>query len=112
MRDRRSAAGDRKMTCVAVMFTAALLGLALVFMLFGVIRTQAAPAESSYKYYTSIQVQSGDTLWSIADEYMTEEYAGVGAYIDEICSINHIEADDIHAGQYLTIPYYSDVYIY
>ena len=27
---------------------------------------------SSYnKYYTSIQVESGDTLWSIADEYIS-----------------------------------------
>ena len=111
MKNRRSVAKDQGMLCVTVIFIAALLGIALVLMLFGVIRTQAAPAEPSYKYYTSIQVQSGDTLWGIADTYMTEEYTGVSAYIDEICSINHITADDIHAGQYLTIPYYSDVYL-
>ena len=68
---------------------------------------QAAPAETSYKYYTSIQVASGDTLWAIANEYVSDEYADIHEYISEVCSINHIAEDEIHAGQYLVIPYYA-----
>lgn len=80
-------------------------------MIFGVTKAQAAPAENTYKYYTSIQIQKGDTLWNIASMYMTDEYESVNDYIEEICAINHIDHNDIHSGQYLTIPYYSDEYL-
>lgn len=41
-------------------------------------------------------------------------YRGIrdmNAYIDEVCSINKISQSEIHAGQYLTIPYYSSIAI-
>ncbi len=72
--------------------------------------TAAANAEeygSSEKYYTSITVESGDTLWSIAEEYMTDEYKNINVYIDEVIRINHLHGDMIRAGQDLCIPYYS-----
>lgn len=68
---------------------------------------QAAPAEVTYKYYTSIQVEAGDTLWTIASEHISAEYDDLNEYITEVCSINHISKDEIHAGQYLVIPYYA-----
>ena len=27
--------------------------------------------------------------------------------MNEVCTINHISADEIHAGQYIVVPYYS-----
>ena len=80
-------------------------------ILFSTTKAQAAPVEHSYKYYTSIQIQKGDTLWSIADSYITDEYVDKKAYIQEICSINNISQDAIHSGQYITIPYYSSDYL-
>lgn len=112
MRNRRRFLRDRNMIYIAVTFAAVFMTMVLGSVLFGTIRAQAAPAETSYKYYTSIQVQSGDTLWGIADTYMTGEYENISAYIDEVCRINHISADEIHAGQYLTIPYYSEEYLW
>ena len=38
-------------------------------------------------------------------------YRDMNAYIDEVCSINKISQNEIHAGQYLTIPYYSSIAI-
>lgn len=61
----------------------------------------------SYKYYTSITIEKGDTLWSIASEYMTSEYHGIEEYIMEVRSLNHLYGDGIYAGEHLTIPYYS-----
>lgn len=80
-------------------------------ILFGSIRTQAASAGTPYKYYTSIQVQKGDTLWNIANEYISAEYVCIDDYIQEVCEINHITEGEIHSGQYLTIPYYSNKYV-
>ena len=64
---------------------------------------------SSYnKYYTSIKIESGDTLWTIADEYIDNLDVSKAEYIDEICQINEISEDEIHAGDYIVVPYYSD----
>ena len=61
------------------------------------------------KYYKSIEIQSGDTLWAIAAEYKGNHYDSTYAYIDEVMEMNHLDSDQIHAGQYLTIPYYDSL---
>ena len=78
---------------------------------FGTIRAQAADETSAYKYYTSIQITPGQTLNDIAGIYMTDDYKDTSAYIAEVCMINHIFPDDIHEGEYLTVPYYSAEYL-
>lgn len=62
--------------------------------------------KNSCKYYSSIMIEKGDTLWSIASENMTSEYGRVEDYIEEIRSLNHLYSDGIYAGEYLTIPRY------
>ena len=70
--------------------------------------SNAKQDHNMYKYYTSVQVEDGDSLWSIAKEYSdVDSDASYTDYIDEVKQINHISGDDIHAGEYLTIPYYS-----
>lgn len=59
-----------------------------------------------YKYYKSIELSYGDTLWDIAEEYMTDDYDSIYEYIDELKYINGLESDDIHASRYLTVAYY------
>ena len=108
-RNRRIVVRRQKIALVSVAFVA--LAIIICTFLSGAVRTQAAPSEISCKYYTSIEVQSGDTLWSIASDHITEEYRDMNAYIDEVCSINKISQNEIHAGQYLTIPYYSSIAI-
>ena len=58
------------------------------------------------KYYKSIQIHSGDTLWNIAEEYITEDYESFNAYITEVKKINKLSSDQIQDSQYLTVPYY------
>lgn len=69
--------------------------------------------EMALKYYTGIIVKSGDSLWSIADEYIDyEQYKDKAAYIKEVCSINRLnDASDIRAGQRLVVPYYSTEFV-
>lgn len=66
---------------------------------------------NNYKYYTSIQIQQGDSLWSIAGNYMSADYADIDEYISEVKQLNHLKSDAIHAGEYLLVPYYSAQYL-
>ena len=70
-------------------------------------------AGSGFKYYTRITVEAGETLWSLADEYIDYDYyKDKGRYVSEVKSINHLEEDGvIFAGQMLIVPYYSDEYV-
>lgn len=65
---------------------------------------------SSYKYYTSVTVEAGETLWDIAGIYMSDEFSSVQKYIDEVKNINHLTDNKIYAGEKLIVPYYSYEY--
>ncbi len=66
----------------------------------------------SYKYFTSIQIKAGDTLWSLADRYADElHYASQDQYIAEVMEINHMKDENIYAGNYLIVPYYSAEFV-
>lgn len=60
----------------------------------------------THKYYTEVEVEDGDTLWAIADEYMTTEYEDKEEFIDEVCQMNHITGSMIRSGNTILIPYY------
>ena len=51
--------------------------------------------------YTSRLIEPGDSLWSIAEETITDGYGSVEA----LKVMNHLDSDTIHAGQYLMIAY-------
>jgi len=78
---------------------------------YGSIRSQAS---GGFKYYTSVTVNGGETLWSLADQYADYDfYEDRDAYIAELKNINHLEDDGfILAGQTIIVPYYSSEYIY
>ena len=64
----------------------------------------------TFKYYTDIEVEYGESLWSIAEKYADEHYRSNLQFIKEVKSINHISGDVIREGQTIVIPYYSSVY--
>lgn len=67
----------------------------------------------NYKYYKSVEIQKGDSIWNIAKSYMGTEYDSVYDYIDELAEINNIDADnldEIQEGDYLMVAYYDAHY--
>lgn len=62
--------------------------------------------DSEYKYYTSITIQEGDSLWSIAQEYKSDHYESTQDYVDELVVLNDLASETIHAGQHLMVVYY------
>jgi hypothetical protein len=61
------------------------------------------------KLFTSIEVSDGDTLWSLADQYMTPGYHSRREFIREVRELNHLTGSTIWSGSQLYIPYYQEV---
>lgn len=100
----------------AVRFQKALIAVCIIILISLIIllgssisafATSKNPRQPLYKYYTSIQVEPGDTLWDIADTYIEGQDINKTSYIEEICLLNHLQNGQIHAGEYLTVIYYS-----
>ena len=80
-----------------------------VFIIFGGVivhgNVVSASSPCTDKVYTSVRVNSGDSLWSIAAEYC-EDAEDIDDYIDELKQINGIEnVRGLKAGNYLTVYY-------
>lgn len=87
----------------------AVIILMAVFIFVGgtmIANAYADKGEGRHKYYESILIESGDTLWSIAERYASDEYGSKDQYIQELMQINGLTSDGIQSGNYLTIVYY------
>ena len=63
---------------------------------------------SKVKMYKSVLVYSGDSLETIANQYITEEYSSNMKYIKEVASINGIsENSHLTPGNHIIVPYYT-----
>ena len=60
------------------------------------------------KYYKSILINSGDSLWSIAEQYYDKDNSSISSYIEELKNINNISNENIKSGNYLVVSYYID----
>lgn len=89
--------------------------IALLAIGSSVILTKATTTEEAknvyYKYYTQIEIQSGDSLWEIAGKYMVNgPYESRRDYMNEIVELNQLSGTKIIKGQHLIVPYYEDSY--
>lgn len=96
---------EKKMSTIMITFV-------LIFgcFLFGSILSSAQntrieePIE--FKYYKSIVIQPGDSLWSLAETYADSE-SDQKEYIEELKQINQLNSEKIQTGKHLIIPYYT-----
>lgn len=65
-------------------------------------------ASDDIRCYASIEIQSGDSLWSIASEHMdNKHYNNVNEYIKDITYVNDIGIDTVlKSGEHIILPYY------
>lgn len=82
------------------------ISAALIFVLIFVFSSFADAHNDYQKFYTSVCVESGQTLWDISGIYCSPEYSDREAYIDEVMRLNHLTTSEIHSGNYLIVPYY------
>ena len=82
-----------------------ILTISILFISFS---TEANDMEHqpSYKYYKSIEISRGDTLWSIAnDNFDAAHYKDIHEYVTEVKMLNALNSDNIIAGSYVIVPY-------
>lgn len=60
------------------------------------------------KYYKTITIETGDSLWSIADQYRSGEYRTTKDYVEELRLMNGLHSDRIQAGQKLVVAYFAE----
>lgn len=90
-----------------------IIGLSILLiacvLLFGAsgLSNKVSASTHNEKYFKCIDIERDDTLWSIAEEYMTEEYASIDEYIEEVKSINALKGDILYNGATLIVPYYA-----
>lgn len=89
--------------------------IALLAICSSAILTKATSVDDNekvyYKYYAQIEIQKGDSLWSLAGEYMENgPYESKKEYMEEVAEINQLSSTTIFEGQSLIVPYYEDVY--
>ena len=72
-------------------------------------KAKSTQGADDYKYYTSHMIMPGESLWSIAQENIVYvHYESVQNYIEEINFINGMTNSELHIGDYILIPYFSD----
>ena len=94
-----------KLISATMIFAAAII---LVLLLGNnTVKTKASANQNGVKYYKSIMVKAGDSLWTIADRYMEpSEYVDEREYVNEIKQINKLDSDNITYGEHLIVSYY------
>ena len=92
-----------------VSISALIVSIIIVFSVFGMsTNARSIHDHPEYKYFMSYELESGDSLWTIASTYADDHYVSIEEYIDEVCIINSIsEESSLIAGTNLIIPYYS-----
>ena len=70
------------------------------------INAKGSDTDSFEKRYKSVMVEQDDCLWNIADRYMSVGYTDKRSYVDEVRTLNNINSDEVHYGEYICVPYY------
>ena len=59
----------------------------------------------NFKYYKSVTIEQGDTLWAIAEEYITDDYDSIEEYVSALKKLNHLSGNTIKAGDKIMVAY-------
>lgn len=65
------------------------------------IKGEVLPFEFEYEY---IEIEQGDTLYSIANEYNDKDYYTNKEYVELVADINSINKNNIKVGERILIP--------
>ena len=118
IKNRRAAQRRRQVMRMKCLIRNSIFTLCAVILLavsINAISAQATTKEEAlthtYKYYKSIEISKGDSLWTIAAVYTDGSAAAIQDCVKEMRSINSLKNDTIQAGDRIIVPYYSNEFI-
>ena len=59
-------------------------------------------------FYKNITIETGDSLWSIAEEYKTNICESTDEYVQYLKELNHLKSSRIYYGDKLIVAYNAD----
>ncbi len=71
-------------------------------------RAEEKASHSLNRYYTSVQLRQGDSLWDIARQYRAGSGYSCQEYVEELKRMNGLKSEQIHSGEYLTVVYFAE----
>ena len=96
----------------AFRFFASIAIVALIAVCVLVLNQNTIQADESIeynKYFKSVEIKTGDTIWSIAEENIPENSSiDIREYIEEVQQINSLNGDNITSGMNIVVPYYAE----
>ena len=107
MKRRRRTRNRRRIQLTVTAVSFLILSAALIQFSADNIGAQSDISRMTYKYYTSHYIERGESLWTIAQQYITDDYASVDTYISEIREINGLHGTKLQQGSHICVPYYS-----
>ena len=107
MYKKRNTRKRRQVQLLVSIVAVIILSISTFIISAGKINAESDLTKNSYKYFTTVYVESGDSLWSIASKYATEEYRDLDMYIEEVKQINNLSGSKLNQGSYICVPYYS-----
>lgn len=98
----------RKVRFAATVFSVLFLTVAVVSANALIAAARDSETTVYHKYYTEVYVTSGDSVWKIADSYMSDSYTSVNDLVNEIIAINRLDSEGtIYYGTTIVVPYFS-----
>ena len=94
---RRKSINNKNSAARLALFTALCIGLVCILIIIGKSSVKTNASETAQIYYTSVTIEKGDSLSSIAEEY--------GMSVEELKSINGLDSNVIYAGEDLIVAY-------
>lgn len=91
----------KKFICLAGILIALLLCIFALSTLATTKRARAAQIEGQTAY-ESVYISSGDSLWSIAQQYRGDQDTAV--FVENLKMLNGLSSDHIQAGYYILVP--------
>jgi cell division protein YceG involved in septum cleavage len=94
----------------SMIFMTVILAVILVGGITIFFRSDVSANNEAVIRYEKVQIEDGDSLWSIARAHYAEPCGDIRDYVDQIKACNDLESDHITEGQYLCVPVYTKGY--
>lgn len=86
-------------------FTFIFITLMLITCSFGLVNAKAVDLDN--ENFKTVNINSGDTLWNIAEEHVADNM-DIRECVYDICQLNDITADQLYSGMTIKLPNYDN----